>query len=187
MVNKLYVTNVPVDVTEEALRRHFATCGGVSEVEIMVEPRSGRPRGIASVTMTSPAFATTAVDRLDGVAFEGRTLRVSTTPTRAADAGPPPPRVKIVQQFRERGNMAYDLDCAGVPLTLRIFEEEGSRWRIDARSTEAADAIVVAGRGTTRAEALGDVVQRWNERTDARVAPLDGEGLVTALRAVRAI
>ena len=53
MTNKLYVANVPLDATEDALRRHFASAGGVADVEILRDRQSGRSRGLASVTMTS--------------------------------------------------------------------------------------------------------------------------------------
>lgn len=186
MANKLYVANVPVDASEDALRRHFAACGGVCDVEIMVEPRSGKPRGLACVTMTSPAYATAALGRLDGAHFEGQTLRVSDAPIRSGK--PAAPKVKIMQQFRERLNMAYDLDCNGVPLTLRIFPHERDRWRVEARPTDAANAVVVSGSGATRRDALADVVRAWNEGAMAsRLVPLDGEGVLTAMRDVRAV
>ncbi|HVJ95132.1 MAG TPA: RNA-binding protein [Labilithrix sp.] len=111
MTNKLYVSNVPIDSTEAALRSHFAACGGVADVELVFDPRSGKPRGLAYVTMTSPAFASAALRQLDGAVFGGASLHVSDSPIRAGDRAAP--KVKIVQQFRERANMTYDLDCEG--------------------------------------------------------------------------
>lgn len=187
MTNKLYVANVPVDASEDALRRHFAACGGVLDVEIMLERNSGKSRGLACVTMTSPAYATAALG-LNGVDFAGKQLQVSDAPIRAG--GKPVPTVKIVQQFRERTNMTYDLDCSGLPLTLRVFptDPEGTQWRIEARSTDAVDAVVITGAGVTRRDALTEVVRVWNEReATSTVRPLDGEALMTAMRDVRAV
>lgn len=186
MTNKLYVANVPLDTTEDALRRHFAACGGVSEVEILTDHRGANPRGLARVTMTSPAYAAAAINRLDGAPFDGKSLRVSDVPIRAEKA--PGPTVKVVQQFRERGNMTYDLDCSGLPLTLRIFPLEGDHWRVEARSTDAADAVVVHGSGATRRDALGAAVRDWNDRAAATCArALDGDGLLKAMRDIRAV
>lgn len=186
MTNKLYVANVPVDASEDALRRHFAACGGVCDVELMTEPRSGKGRGLACVTMTSPAYASAALARLDGVDFEGRALRVSDAPIRPGK--PPAPKVKVVQQFRERINTTYELDCDGVPLTVRVFPIERDRWRVEARSSEAGDAVVISGLGATRLEALGEVVRAWNESAaTSRAVALDGAGLSTALRDVKAV
>ena len=50
-MTKLYVANVPLDATEDALRAHFAACGGVSDVELLHDRQSGRPRGLAHVTL----------------------------------------------------------------------------------------------------------------------------------------
>jgi RNA recognition motif-containing protein len=184
--NKLYVSNVPFDASEHSLRKHFEPCGGVLDVEIMLEPRSGRSRGLACVTMTSPAFATAALAKLDGVAFEGRVLHVSDVPV--GKEKPPPPAVKIVQQFRERGNMAYDLDCLGIPLTLRMFPTADDQWRVEARATDAVNEIVVAGTAKTRRDALAEAVRAWNDGASMRgVRPLDGDALSKAMYAVKAV
>src|SRR5690349_18185592 len=72
--NKLYVANVPADTTEAALRSHFSACGGVLQVDLPDEHQRGKMRGLACVTMTSPAFASAARAQLDGVSFAGRVL-----------------------------------------------------------------------------------------------------------------
>lgn len=186
MTSKLYVANVPHDTSEDALRRHFAACGGVLDVEILYERNSGRSRGLAQVTMTSAAYATAALGRLNGADFAGKQLQVSDAPIRPGSK--PVPTVKIVQQFRERSNMTYDLDCSGVPLTLRIFptEPDGAPWRIEARSTDAAGAVVITGSAATRRDALAEVVRAWNA-DNAAARPLDGEALLSAMRDVRAV
>lgn len=183
--NKLYVANIPADTTEEALRRHFATCGGVLQVDLPEDHPRGKLRGLACVTMTSPAFAKAARSELDGVSFGGRVLRVSDVPGVAAK---PRPTVTVVQQFREPANMAYDVDCAGQPLVVRIFPQDDGSWRVEARATDALDAVVVTARAPTRKAALDQVIHSWNA-TAANTAgrTLDGDALTTALRDVRAV
>jgi RNA recognition motif-containing protein len=184
MTNRLYVANVPFDTTVDALRRHFATCGGVADVELGSEHRRNE-RGLARVTMTSPAYAAAAVGRLDRAAFQGRLLRVSDSPIDREKAAA---TVRIVQQFRERANMTYDLDCAGMPLTLRMFPIEGERWRVETRSTEAVNAVVVTASAATRRDALGAVLRQWNERaSSSSPASIDAEGLLRAMSDVNAI
>jgi RNA recognition motif-containing protein len=183
MTNKLYVANVPFNASEDALRRHFETCGGVSEVEIMLEPRSGKPRGFACVTMTSPAYASAALGRLHGATFGGRVLQVSDAPL---GRDKPPPPIKIMLQFRERANMAYDLDCTGVSVTLRIYPADDGSWRLEARTSDATH--VAEGSGKTRREALAELVRAWNEVADDRGAkPLDGEALYEVMHEVKAV
>lgn len=183
--NKLYVANVPTDTTEAALRGHFAACGGVLQVDLPDEHQRGKMRGLACVTMTTPAFADAARAQLDGISFGGRILRVSDVP---GPAPKPKPTVTIVQQFREHANMAYDLDCAGQPLVIRMFPEEGPSWRVEGRATDGGDADVVTARAPTRAAALAELIRSWNANAaNTAGRTLDGDALVTALRDVRAI
>jgi hypothetical protein len=183
MTNRLYVANLPYDTTEDAVRHHFATCGGVADVELGAD-HSRSARGLARVTMTSPAYAAAAVGRLDRASFEGRLLRVSDSPIHPEKAAP---TVKIVLQFRERANMTYDLDCAGMPLTIRVFPIDDETWRIEARSTDAASAVVISASAATRRDALGAVLGQWNERASSGGAPIDADGLLRAMSDVRAI
>jgi len=179
MTNKLYVANLPFDTTEDALRRHFATCGGVLDVELAPEHKKSQ-RGCARVTMTSPAFAAAAVAGLDRVVFEGKLLRVSDSPISAE----PVPAVKVVQQFRERGNMTYDLDCSGRPLTIRLFPTEDDQWRAEARSKDADDAVVKIASAASRREAVEAAVRDWNTSASSAV---DVDALLRAMSEVKAI
>lgn len=183
--NQLYVANLPPGTTEDAVRRHFATCGGVADVELAPEHGGGRAaRGHARVTMTSPAYAAAAVGRLDRASFEGKVLRVSDSPIQAER--PPASTVKIVQQFRERGNMAYELDCAGAPLTVRVFPLEKEEWRVALRCSDAVEAVVATASAATRRGALEAALREWNARASSTPA-VDTEDLLQALSAVRAI
>jgi hypothetical protein len=100
----------------------------------------------------------------------------------------PKPTVKIMQQFRERGNMVYDVDCAGSPLTLRISRDEQGKWSVEARSTEATDAIVANASAETGAEALAEAIPAWNAAalTTTRMA-VDGDAIAKAMWDVKAI
>lgn len=186
MTNKLYVSNVPIDATEEDLRSHFATCGGVLDVQIFVDRRTNVSRGLACVTMTSPAYAAAAMTRLDGSELRGIVLRVTDTrePARAAA------KAKVVQQFRERQNMTYDLDCEGAALTIRIFEESAGSYRVEARASDAEGAEVISSSGTKKGEVLHDVLRAWNSAALRPASPLrriDDAAVMQAMREVRAV
>jgi hypothetical protein len=65
--------------------------------------------------------------------------------------------VRITQQFRSRDAMVYDLRAGTGRLTLRVTRQgDGPRteWRTEASTSSSPDAVVVAERGATRAEAL---------------------------------
>ncbi len=75
---KLYVGNLPFSATEEAVRAHFEQGGRqVSEVKLITDRDTGRPRGFGFVTMASADDAKAAIADLDGKPMDGRPLRVN--------------------------------------------------------------------------------------------------------------
>ncbi len=78
MGTRLYVGNLPFDVSESQLRTLFQEGGRqVSEVKIITDRDTGRPRGFAFVEMGSQADADAAVSQLNGREFGGRALTVN--------------------------------------------------------------------------------------------------------------
>ena len=90
MGTRLYVGNLPFSADEAQLR---ALCekGGrtVTEVKIVMDRETGRPRGFAFVEMATPEAAKAAIERWHGKDFDGRTLTVSEARPREerSDAG----------------------------------------------------------------------------------------------------
>ncbi len=183
-MKKLYVANVPFRASEEELRLHFSPYGPVNDVELFVDERTGRSRGQGCVTMANDDDARSALEALDGKPFEGRVLRIGDVPMGPGEE--PKPKVRITHQYRERSKIAYELDCRGMPVTLRVFAGEATAWGMEARSQ--ASGLVATGAGATRREALDEVVRRWNEAAPGvGVDALDGDGLVAVLRDVKAV
>lgn len=84
MGTRLYVGNLPYDVDETQLRGLFEKDGRqVSEVKIIMDRDTGRPRGFAFVEMGSQADASGAISALNGTELGGRALTVN----EARDAG----------------------------------------------------------------------------------------------------
>ena len=81
--SRVYVRNFAVGTTEESVRSAFARAGRVSEVRVIVNRETGRPRGFAFVTMGSAAEASRAIEAMNGTLFSGRPLRVSLATDRA--------------------------------------------------------------------------------------------------------
>jgi RNA recognition motif-containing protein len=77
MNSKLFVGNVDFKVTENDLRDAFAAHGTVTEANVATDRVTGRPRGFAFVTMSTPEEAQKAVDALNGKDLGGRTLTVN--------------------------------------------------------------------------------------------------------------
>jgi RNA recognition motif-containing protein len=84
MGKRLYVGNIPYQTSEEQLRTLFEEGGGqVTEVKIVTDRETGRPRGFAFVELASDSQAEAAVGALNGKAFGGRPLTVSEARERA--------------------------------------------------------------------------------------------------------
>jgi cold-inducible RNA-binding protein len=78
MGKRLYVGNIPFQTTEAQLRTLFEQDGAqVSEVKIVLDRETGRPRGFAFVELSSDSQASAAIEALNGKPFGGRPLTVS--------------------------------------------------------------------------------------------------------------
>ena len=77
MSTKLYVGNLPFDVTEEDLRNMLSPHGPVNEIAVVMEKITGRARGFAFVTMNTEEAAKAAIVALDGKDWKGRALTVN--------------------------------------------------------------------------------------------------------------
>ncbi len=88
MGTRLYVGNLPYDTNEEQLRTLFQEGGRqVSEVKIITDRDTGRPRGFAFVEMSSQSDADAAVNALNGKDYGGRALTVNEAREQAPRGG----------------------------------------------------------------------------------------------------
>eukprot|EP01126_Amoeba_proteus_P059828 TRINITY_DN7855_c0_g1_i1.p1 TRINITY_DN7855_c0_g1~~TRINITY_DN7855_c0_g1_i1.p1 ORF type:complete len:115 (+),score=14.65 TRINITY_DN7855_c0_g1_i1:62-406(+) len=81
----LFVSNIPWAATREDVTELFNTYGQVTNVNLILNRETGRPRGIGFVTFSDSQHAASAIQSLNGTEFQGRTIRV-------AEANPRPPR-----------------------------------------------------------------------------------------------
>jgi RNA recognition motif-containing protein len=77
MENRLYVGNLPFSATDEELKQAFSAHGTVTEVALISDRVTGRSRGFAFVTMSSPDEANAAVSGMHGKDLGGRSLTVN--------------------------------------------------------------------------------------------------------------
>jgi RNA recognition motif-containing protein len=73
----LYVGNVSYDATENQLQDLFAQFGPVTEVNLMVDRVSQKPRGFAFITYSAREAGEAAIAGLNGKDFQGRKLKIS--------------------------------------------------------------------------------------------------------------
>jgi cold-inducible RNA-binding protein len=77
MSEKLFVGNLSFNTTENDLQDAFAAHGTVVEANLMMDRATGRPRGFAFVTMSTPEEAQKAIAEMNGKQLDGRALTVN--------------------------------------------------------------------------------------------------------------
>ena len=87
MNTKLFVGNLSFNTTENDLQDAFAAHGVVTEANLMTDRATGRPRGFAFVTMSSPEEAQKAIDAMNGANLDGRNLTVNEARPKEERAG----------------------------------------------------------------------------------------------------
>jgi cold-inducible RNA-binding protein len=87
---RLYVGNLPYDVTEDELKAQFETYGSVTSSTIPKDKDTGRSKGFGFVDMPTQAEAEAAIQALNGKPFKDRTLTVSEARPREEGASRPP-------------------------------------------------------------------------------------------------
>ncbi|KAK7306623.1 hypothetical protein VNO77_44574 [Canavalia gladiata] len=75
--NKLFVGGLSWSVDEKSLKDAFSSFGDVTEVRIVYDKDSGRPRGFGFVIFSNEDDAKCAKDAMDGKALLGRPLRIN--------------------------------------------------------------------------------------------------------------
>ena len=85
--NKLYVGNLPFDLSEDDIKSTFEAHGTVSSVNLITDRDTGLPRGFGFVEMGSAEEAQAAIAALDQTQVGGRTIRVNVAKGRPQGGG----------------------------------------------------------------------------------------------------
>lgn len=91
MSKKLFVGNLPFDVSEDDVRNLFTPFGTVESVTLVADRETGRLRGFGFVEM-EPEAAAAAIAALDKTDFGGRSLNVNEAKPRTDSSAPRRPR-----------------------------------------------------------------------------------------------
>ncbi len=83
----MYVGNLSFDATQEDLEGLFSAHGTVTDVFILKDRESGRPRGFAFVSMETPEEMNAAIEALNGEEFMGRNLTINEARPREERSG----------------------------------------------------------------------------------------------------
>lgn len=87
MATKLYVGNMSYSTTQEEIRALFAQAGEVTEVTLINDRDTGRPKGFGFVQMATEEGAREAIKRFNGHTVDSRALTVSEARPREERSG----------------------------------------------------------------------------------------------------
>lgn len=77
MSSKIYVGNLPYSVTHAILESNFAEFGSVSSAKVMMDRETGQSKGFGFVEMATPEVAQAAIQALNGMSVDGRSITVN--------------------------------------------------------------------------------------------------------------
>lgn len=73
----VYISNLSYKRDRLGVRALFKTFGKIIDINIIVDPKTAEPRGMAFVEMSSIEEATLAIENLDGKVIDGRTVKAN--------------------------------------------------------------------------------------------------------------
>ncbi len=74
---KIYVGNLPYEVTEAELRQEFGAFGEVTSINIITDRYTGRPRGFGFIEMPTVSEGKAAIAGLNGTTMKDQMLTVN--------------------------------------------------------------------------------------------------------------
>lgn len=74
---KLYVGNLPFNITEEDLRELFAPYGDLDTVQLITDRHTGQSKGFGFAEMLNNSHADAAIKALNESEYKGRKIKVN--------------------------------------------------------------------------------------------------------------
>ena len=87
MTKKLYVGNMSYETTQEQIRELFSQAGEVTEVSLITDRETGRPKGFGFVEMATEEGSQEAIKRFNGYTLGNRNLTVNEARPREERSG----------------------------------------------------------------------------------------------------
>ena len=87
MSKKLFVGGLSWNTDDHGLRMAFEQHGEVTDAKVITDRDTGRSRGFGFVTFSEEADGTNAIEQMNGVELDGRTLNVNEAQERSGGRG----------------------------------------------------------------------------------------------------
>ena len=112
MSTKIFVGNLPFSVTDASLKSNFGEYGQVTSARVMMDRDTNKSKGFGFVEMASAEHAQAAIDGLNGMSVDGRTISVSLARPRE-DRATPGGNAANGYRASNRSNVGYGTDGFG--------------------------------------------------------------------------
>ncbi len=86
-MKKLFIGSLSFDTSESSLNDAFARFGEITEVKIITDRDTGRPRGFGFITFAEASDADTAIEQMNNTDLDGRTIAVNEATDKRRDGG----------------------------------------------------------------------------------------------------
>ena len=90
---RLYLRNLPFQISEDEIRAQFAQYGQINEVHIPVNYKTGQSFGYAYISYETVDSSVMAVTQMDGQFFQGRRLHISIAEEKSSKPPKPIPQL----------------------------------------------------------------------------------------------
>jgi RNA recognition motif-containing protein len=87
MAKKLYVGNLAYSTTQEQIQELFSQAGEITEITLITDRDTGRPKGFGFVSMATEEGAQAAIKRFNGYTLDNRALTVNEARPREERSG----------------------------------------------------------------------------------------------------
>lgn len=88
MAKKVFVGGLNWDTDEQSLESSFGTFGQIEELKLIRDRETGRSKGFAFITFSTPNEAQDAIDQLNGTELDGRRIKVNEAEDRPRNSRP---------------------------------------------------------------------------------------------------
>jgi nucleolin len=114
---RMFIGNLSFKVTEELLKRHFASCGELVEIDFVKDKTSGKFYGTAFITFDTKDAAEIAM-KMNGKDFLGRPVKMNYAPHRVVKSDSAVRKMPPAPKFYDRpegcrtlfmGNLSFDV------------------------------------------------------------------------------
>ncbi|CAM8946402.1 unnamed protein product [Rhodiola kirilowii] len=160
--SRLIAQNVPWSCTAEDVKALFEKYGTVVDVELSMHNKT-RNRGLAFVTMGSPEEALTALNNLEALEFEGRTLKIAYAKSLKKKPRTPSAAKPVSPYNLFVANMSYEARAKDL---REFFSSEGAK---------VVSAEVIFHENPRRASGYGFVSFSSKEAAEAALTAFDGK------------